>query len=140
MALQLVKNSTTDEFSFGGAGDDPISKSVNLDDSGSPATIDTNTITAQIRATTYLYSNISMSVISEDAGIDYKLSLNNTNFFDSLASGNGGDAAGEIPNIDATSETQTKTVYIKAVVDNDGSVSAGDKTTPKIRLSRTENQ
>ena len=138
MALQLVKNSTTDEYSFDGAGDDPISKTVNLDDTG--GTEDSSIVTAQIRATTYSYTGISMSIQSEESGIDYKLSLNNTNFFDSLTSGNGGDAVGEIADIDATAEVQTKTVYVKAVVANDGSVTAGDKTAAKVRLTGTENQ
>jgi len=138
MALQLVKNGTSDDFSFGGAGDDPISKSVNLDDTG--GTINTNTVTAQLRATTWDYTNISMSIQSEESGLDYKLSLDNTNWHDSLASGNGGDAAGQIANIDATGGTQTKTVYIRAVVNNNGTVTAGQKTAAKVRLNFTENQ
>jgi hypothetical protein len=138
MALQLVKNSTTDEYSFGGANDDPVSLSVNLDDTG--GTEDSSTVTAQIRATTYLYTGIAMSIQSEESGIDYKLSLNNTNFFDSLTSGSGGDAAGEIADIDATSGAQTKTVYIKSVVNNNGTVTAGNKTGAKVRLTGTENQ
>ena len=139
MSLTLVKNGTTDEYSYGD-GTDPLSFTVTLDDDNDPTTINSNTVTAQIRATTYLYTGISMSVVNEDSGIDYKLSLDNTNWFNSLASGTGGDSVGQIPNMDATGSTVTDLVYIRATINNNGTVTAGTKTTPNIRLSFTENQ
>lgn len=140
MALILVKNGTSDEYSYNDAGTDPLSFTVTLDDDGTPATIDSNVITAQIKATTYSYTGISVSVISEDTGIDYKLSLDNTNWFDSLTSGTGGDSAGQINTMNAVSATVNKTIYIKAIINNNGTVSAGTKTIPNIRLAFTENQ
>ena len=52
----------------------------------------------------------------------------------------GGDSAGQIPNMDATGSTVTDLVYIRATINNNGTVTAGTKTTPNIRLSFTENQ
>jgi hypothetical protein len=140
MAFQLVKTGTTDAISTGD-GTDPWSISgVTLNQSGTPATIDSSPVQAELLAQTYLYSGISMQLISEAAGIDYKLSLDNTNWFDALTSGAGGDAAGEIADMDATGSDVRKTVYMKVVVANDGSVTAGTKTAPDIRITRTENQ
>ena len=140
MSLQLVKHDTTDEYSYGGAGDDPVPNTVTLDDSSSPATEDTNVLELDIRATTYEYTGIALSIVNEDTGVDYKLSLDNINWFDTLSSGSGGLDIGEIPDMDATEGVVVQNVYIKSVVDNDGSVTAGTKTTPKLRLESTEIQ
>jgi len=140
MAITLVKNGGSDEYSIG-TGLDPITLAASLDDTSTPATEDSDTETAQIRCTTYEYQDIALSIQTEtDTGVDYKLSLDNTNWFDELTSGAGGDAAGEIDDIDATSGTVTKTVYIKAVVDNDGTASAGLNDNAKVRLTATEIQ
>lgn len=140
MSLQLVKNSTTDEYSYGGAGDDPVPNTVTLDDSSTPATEETNILNLEIRATDYLYEAIALSIENEEAGINYELSLDNTNWFDALTSGAGGLDIGEIPDMDATTINKTQDVYVKAIVANDGSVTAGTKTTPKLRLIGTEIQ
>lgn len=140
MAITLVKTGTTDEYSIG-TGLDPVTLAVTLDDTSSPATKDSDTEITQIRCTTYEYQDIALSIQTEtDTGVDYKLSLNNTNWFDALTSGSGGDAAGEIDNIDATSGTVIKTVYIKTVVDNDGTTTSGVNDNAKIRLVATEIQ
>lgn len=140
MALILVKNGTSDEYSYNDAGTNPLSFTVTLDDDGTPATILSNTVTAQIKATTYSYTGISVSVINEDPGIDYKLSLNIINWFDSLTSGTSGDSAGQINTMNAVSAPVYKTIYVRALTNNNGTVSAGTKTTPNIRLAFTENQ
>jgi len=144
MALELVKNGTSDEYSYGGAGTDPVTNSTTLDDTGSPATEDSNTVTAQLRATTYEYTGISITPADEYTGIVKKLSLDNSNWFDALTSGTGGAAAGEIADMDATGGTQTTTVYIKDVVDNDGSVDStavhGAYDAATFDLEFTENQ
>ena len=139
MAIILVKNGTADEYSYGD-GTDPISFTDTLTDSGSPSTIDSSIVHTQIKASTYLYSNIAVTIVNEQTGMDYKLSLNQTNWFDSLTSGAGGDTVGQIANMDGTTGDKTEDVYIKCVVANDGSVSSGTKTTPDVRLAWTENQ
>jgi hypothetical protein len=140
MAITLVKSGGTDEYSIG-TGLDPITLAATLDDTSSPATKDSDTEIAQIRCTTYKYEDVALSIQTEtDTGVDYKLSLNGTNWFDALTSGSGGDAAGEIDDIDATSGTVTKTVYIKAVVSNTGNAVAGVNDNAKVRLTATEIQ
>lgn len=140
MSLVLVKEATTDEYSFGGAGDDPIPNTVTLDDDNVPPEMTSNVVIFQIRATNYTYEGISLAVINEETGINYQLSLDNINYFESLVSGNGGDANGEIADIDATGGAVTKDVYAKVFVANDGSITAGTKTVPKMRLISTEVQ
>lgn len=140
MAITLVKTGTTDEYSIG-TGLDPIATTVTLDDTSTPATEDSDVEVAQIRCTTFEYQDIAISIQTEtDTGVDYKLSLDNTNWFDALTSGAGGDAAGEIDDIDATGGPEVKTVYIKAVVDNDGTTTAGVNDNAKVRLTATEIQ
>jgi hypothetical protein len=141
MSLALVKNGTSDEYSYGVDTSDPVTiADVTLDDTGSPATVSSTVLTTQLRATTWQYTGIAIAVNGEETGEDWKLSLDNTNWFDELTSGTGGDSAGQIADIDARSATQTKTVYFKKVVANDGSVSSGQKTTPVVELSYTELQ
>lgn len=140
MALILVKNGTSDEFSLGDELD-PVVNAVTLDDDSSPATVDSDSVNFEIKASTYNYTGIALSVTSEEAGIDYKLSLNNTDWHDSLTGGASDDLVnGVIGDMDATGGDVTKDVYIKAVVDNDGSVSSGNHATPNLQLTATENQ
>jgi len=140
MSLKLVKKSTSDDFSSGD-GTDPVSMSVTLDDSSSPATIDSDVVNAELLATTYSYTGIALSIVSEESGVDFKLSLDNTNWHDALTSGTVDDAvAGEIGNMDASGTDQRTDIYIKTVNDNDGGVSAGQHTAADIRLTATENQ
>lgn len=141
MSLAIVKNSTTDEYSYGADTSDPITiAAITLDDTGTPATIDSTVLTMQLRATTWRYTGISLTPASEATGLNWKLSLNQTNWFDTLTSGTGGDSVGEIADIDATSSTQTKTVYAKIVAANDGTVAVGTETDPVVTLAYTEVQ
>jgi hypothetical protein len=128
--LQLVKKNTTDPFSTGDGSDPIVTDMSPLDDSGTPATIESEVLNVEILATDYEYSTILLEIISEEAGIDYKLSLDNVSFVDTLT----------VPDIDASGADQRVDVYIKTVVANDGSVSAGSYAAPDIRLTRTENQ
>jgi hypothetical protein len=145
MALELVKNGTSDEYSFGGTGLDPVTwASVTLDDTGTPATIDSTVLTTQLRATTYEYTGIAITPATEYTGIAVKLSLDNTNWFDALTSGAGGLDLGQIPDQDATGGTVTQTVYTKLTVTNDGTVDStavhGAYDAATLDLDYTENQ
>lgn len=135
MALALVKNGTTDEFSVGD-GSDPITLAdVQLDETG--GTVDSAVLNIEIRADTYLYENIGLSVQNEESGIDWKFSLDQSNWHDSLVGGAADDAvAGEIGPMDATGAPVTKDIYLKAVVTNTSAVAAGAHITPDIRLTR----
>ena len=134
MAITLVKKGTTDEFSFDGSGSDRINfGNVTLDDTGTPPEIESTPLNVEILATTYLYDNVDLTIQSEQAGVDMKLSLDNSTWFDALTSVQIGD-------IDATGSDQRVDIYVKAEVANDGTVSAGSITAPDIRLTATENQ
>jgi len=131
MGLQLVKKGTTDEFSFDGSGSDPVDVgTVNLDDTGTPPDVDSSIVNAEILATVYDYTGLGMSLITETTGVDYQLSLDGSAFSESISpvdmAGSGGDVRQD--------------VWIKTIIDNDGSVAAGSNVTADIRLVSTQNQ
>jgi hypothetical protein len=139
MSLILVKQGTTDEFSFDDSGSDPVSLAATLTDEGT--TVDTNVVIAELLATTYAYTDITVDIPSEDTGIDFKFSLDDVNWYDNLNSSPSGNLpAGTIPEPDATGGDVRQTVYIKAVVDNDGTVPTDLYEDAQVQLSFTENQ
>lgn len=132
MSLILVKKSTSDEFSLGD-GLDPIDVgSVNLDDSGTPTTEESTVINFEILASTYNYTGLGLTLVNEETGINYQLSI---------TSAVAGFAESVVPvDMDATGGDVRQDVWIKAIVANDGTVSSGDHAVPDIRLTGTENQ
>jgi hypothetical protein len=137
MAITLVKKGTTDEFSFGDNSDPITFQNVNIDNSGDPPTIESPILNVELLSTENIYHPV-LSIISEETGIDYKLSLDNSNWFDALSYGTGGDAAGEINEIDASGDDVRKDIYIKIIIANNGSVSTGNKTAAKVNLIENE--
>jgi hypothetical protein len=127
MALKLVKVGTTDEFSFGD-GSDPIINSVTLDGSG--GTEISNELQIDLYADSGSYEDISLEVVSPDAGIVYQGSLTGFDFDDinSLI----------IPTVDAGSAPQRIPLYLRVVVDNDGTVTGGSYTNPDLKLTATQ--
>jgi len=129
--LKLAKNNTpVYDYYSNGDGSDPVSISATLDNAG--GTVNTATITAYLIATTYNYTGISMSVSNEQTGIDWKLSVDNATWLDALTST-------QLPAMNATSTDQVKTVYIRGVINNNGTVATGTYTTPDIQVAYTEN-
>ncbi len=129
--LKLAKNNTpVYDYYSNGDGSDPVSISATLDNVG--GTINTATITAYLIATTYNYTGISMGILNEQAGIDWKLSIDGSTWLDALTST-------QLPAMNATSTDQVKTVYIRGVIDNNGTVATGTYTTPDIQVAYTEN-
>lgn len=116
------------------ATNNPLSISATL--TGAGGTVDSNTITCYLIARTYNYTGIGMALVNEDsAKINWKLSINNTTWADILNST-------DLPAMNATSADQTKTVYVKGIVTNDGSANqptTGTYTTPDIQITATEN-
>jgi hypothetical protein len=127
MALKLVKVGTTDEFSFGD-GSDPIINSVTLDGSG--GTEISNELQIDLYADSGSYEDISLEIVSPDAGIVYQGSLTGVDFDDinSLI----------IPTVDAVSTPQRIPLYLRVVVDNDGTVTGGSYTNPDLKLTATQ--
>lgn len=138
MAIKLVKKSTNDEFSYE-TELDPVTLSAIVDGSGTPTTVDSTTVNFEIRASTYEYEDIVLSIHDEDSGINYKLSLNNVNWHDALTSGLVDDLVnGVIGDMDGTGSDELQDVYIKAVITNDGSVDMGSYSIPSLRLDAKE--
>jgi len=128
MSLKLAKNNTSPyDYYSEGDGSDPVTVSVTLDNSG--GTSDTNVVTAYLVATDYNYTGITVTTQNEETGIDWKLSLDNSTWADSI---NPAD-------MDATSGDQTTPVYLKAVVNNDGTVATGNYTQADVKITATEN-
>jgi hypothetical protein len=127
MALKLVKVGTTDEFSFGDESD-PIINSVTLDGSG--GTEISNELQIDLYADSGSYEDISLEIVSPDAGIVYQGSLTGVDFDDinSLI----------IPTVDAVSTPQRIPLYLRVVVDNDGTVTGGSYTNPDLKLIATQ--
>ena len=106
---------------------------VTLDNSGSPATVDSAVVDLYLIARTYNYTGIAMSIANEQAGMDWKLSADaGTTYEDSLDST-------DLPAMDATSADQVKAIKVKAVVANNATVATGVYTVPDIQTVSTEN-
>lgn len=128
MSLKLSKNNTpTYQYYSTGDGSDPVSISTTLDNSG--GTITSSTVTAYLVATTFKYTGISVTVINEQSGIDWKLSLNNSTWLDTVTPAD----------LNALSADATSALYIRGVVNNNGTVNTGIYTTPDIQITSTEN-
>lgn len=121
--LTLVKLGTIDEFSLGDFLD-PIINSATLDDTGTPPTVISDVIQCQLLAENYLYEDIGMSFNSELPAINYELSLNNSNWHDTLTGGLIDDPVnGVIGHMDASGGEVRTEIYVRVVADNTGLVS-----------------
>jgi len=128
MSLKLSKTNTSPyDYYSEGDGSDPVTVSVTLDGSG--GTVDSDVVTAYLVATQYNYTGINVTAVNEETGIDWKFSLDNSTWADSIAPAD----------MNATGGDQTTTVYIKAVVTNDGSVATGNYVQADIKITATEN-
>lgn len=128
MSLKIAKNNAPAyDYISEGDGSDPATISATLNNQG--GTLDSNVLTYYLVATTFNYTGISVQPITENAGIDWKVSLNNVNWFDSVSPAN----------MDARVTDQVTTIYLKAVVNNNGTVATGNYTSADVRVASTEN-
>ena len=127
MSLKLAKNNAPiyDYYSEGD-GTDPLSLSALVTNMG--GTVNSNTVTAYLVATTFRYTGITLAITGEQTGIDWKLSLDGNTWLDSI----------EPDDMNALSSDVVTTVYVRALVANDGTVSTGNYTAPDITWSSTE--
>ena len=130
MALILVEKGTATEYSIG-TGITPLDVgTVNLDDSGTPTTEESTPLNFEILASTFNYTSLGLTLVNEETGINYELSLDNISYLDTV-----------VPiDMDATGADVRQDIWLKAIVDNDGSVAAGDHAVPDVRLTGIENQ
>lgn len=128
MSLKLSSTNTSPYSYYSeGDGSNPITASVTLDNAG--GTLDTNVVTAYLVATTYSYTGITVQPVNEEAGIDWQISLDNTTWAQSITPAD----------MDATAGDQVTTVYLKAVVANDGTVDIGNYVAADIQINATGN-
>lgn len=128
MSLQIAKNSSP-PYDYYSSGDDsdPISRSVVLDGDGVADV--SNVLTAYLVATTYSYTDITVSVVDNPAGVTWEVSL---------SSGSGFGSSVSPDDMDASIADQTTAVYLRATVADDGSVDPSVVTAPVIRISYIE--
>ena len=127
MSLGLAKNNTPvyDYYSTSD-GSDPVSASALLTNAG--GTVNSATVTAYLIATTFRYTGITVGLSGEQAGIDWKLSLDNSTWADSV---NPSDMNALVSDVAIP-------IYIRAVVNNNGTVNTGLYSAPNITFSSTE--
>ena len=90
----------------------PASVSATVDNTGSPATVDSDVIDLYLVARTYNYTSIAISILNEQSGMDWQLSADaGDTYEDSLDST-------DLPAMDATSTDQVKAIKAKVVVAN----------------------
>ena len=94
------------------AVNNPGSVSATVDNTSSPATVDSDVVDLYLIARTYNYTSISMSILNEQVGMDWKLSANAGSTYE-----NSLDST-DLPAMNATSADQTKAIKIKCVVSN----------------------
>lgn len=128
MSLNIsINNTPTYNYLSSGTGLNPASSSVSLDNLG--GTKDGAVATLYLVATTFNYTGISVSIVNEQTGIDWKLSLNGSTWLDTIVPSNMNALAADV----------VTPIYVKPVVNNNGTVSTGLYTTPDISVTYTEN-
>lgn len=127
MSLGLAKNNApTYDYYSSSDGSDPVSSSVTLTNAG--GTTNSGTVTAYLIATTYRYTGITVTVSGEQTGIDWKLSLDNSTWTDSV---NPSDMNALVSDV-------ATPIYVRAVVNNNGTVNTGLYSAPNITFTSTE--
>ena len=106
----------------------PISVSATLDGSG--GTVDTTIVTAYLVATRFGYTTPAVQPISEESGIDWKISVDGGNTWLDTHT---------FTDIDARSSDVVQEVRIKAVIINDKTLGTGTYTLAKVQTSSIEN-
>lgn len=128
MSLKLSKtNIAPYNYYSESTGLNPVTADVTLDNSGG---IKGSTVVAAfIVATTFNYTNITISPVTEQAGINWRVSLDNITWFESVTPSD----------MDATITDQAVPIYFAAVVNNDGTIITGNYIQCKVRITATEN-
>ena len=127
MSLGLAKNNTPvyDYYSTSD-GSDPVSASALLTNLG--GTVNSATVIAYLIATTFRYTGITVTISGEEVGIDWKLSLDNNTWLDSVTPSDMNALAADV----------ATPIYVRAVVSNDGTVPTGLYADPNITFTSTE--
>jgi hypothetical protein len=137
MSLKITKDNTAtpDEYSSGD-GTDPVSVSLTLNGSGTPATVSATPATDIFvwadddTGSIDNYSGVAVGITGADTGITWELSLDgSTNWGASI----------NLADLDVSVSHQAVQIYARATALNDGSVATANYTTADIEVSATEN-
>jgi len=125
----LISKTNTSPYDYVSQGDEsnPISVSVTLDNAG--GTITSSAVTAYLVATQYNYTGITAQPINEQTGINWQVSLDNATWAESVTPAD----------MDGRTTDALTTVYLRAVVANDGTVATGNYIQADVQVNATEN-
>jgi hypothetical protein len=128
MSLLLAKNNTP-SYLYYSNGDEtaPVTATADLTNTGGTITSATDNSTYVI-ATGFNYTDISISVVNEVAGIDWQLSTDNSTWLETIT----------ISDMDALVSDQTTQIHARATFDNDGSIATGKHIEADIRITSIE--
>jgi len=127
MALIISKTAVAPYDGYSeGDGSDPISAAVDLDNSGAPALVASGVVAASLVATEFNYTDIQVTPVTEDVGIDWQVSLDNAAWADTVA----------VPAMDALAADVVTPLWFRAQVDNDGRFGVSIQTGCKISVTR----
>jgi len=128
MSLLLSKNNVPSyQYYSQGTELTPVTVTVDLDATGGTVT-DVSDSPVYAIATTWNYTDISITFINEEVGINWELSTNNTTWAEAII----------LSNMDALLTDQSTLIYARATFVNDGSIATGKHTTPDIRITSIE--
>jgi hypothetical protein len=135
--IQLTKDNTASPDAYSsGTGADPVSVSLTLNGSSTPATVTesplTNLFVWANDDTTNIdnYSDIDVTISGSDTGITWELSANGSTGWASTIS---------LSDLDVSSTHAATQIYARATALNDGSVATANYTTADIQITATEN-
>ena len=128
MSLQISKTLNIPyEYISSGDNSDPILLQATVDKKS--LTVQTDVSYKYIIATTFLYTNIEIKPISEQYGIDWKVSLDGYDWKDNI----------NVEDMDARENDQVLPLYLKSIIKNDGTVLTGNYNQCKIQITTIEN-
>jgi len=128
MSLLLSKNNTvTYDYYSDGDNTDPITALATLDGTGGTVIAATSD-PVYLVATAFNYTTISISFTGEEAGINWEVSTDNATWLETITPAD----------MDALATDQTLLIYMRATVINDGSLTTGIYTAPKVKTIALE--
>lgn len=128
MSLKLAKNNAPAyDYLSVGDGANPASASATLDNTG--GTVDSGAIALYLVATLFRYTGIAVTIINEQAGIDWKVSLDaGATWADTVNPADMNALGGDV----------ILPIHLKFVAQNNGTVATGLYTVPDIQVTATE--
>jgi hypothetical protein len=129
----MLSFTDTDPYNYVSTGDgtNPVTASVTLDGTGSPAEVASDQVDVFLVATTNSYTGITVSPVNEaDTGINWQVSLDGGSTWEESVSP---------ADMDATAGDQVIPVSFRYLATNDGSLPSGEYTAAALRVTATEN-